>query len=91
MSKAQELLDQLEALKPLAGSSDKAKYANIRKQLDDLDQQKQRYLDAMATEKDDAKRAAAQKSLHALRDKQDKLLDLRHDMLNKFRGLRGSK
>lgn len=72
----------------LASSSDKAKYAGIKKQLDDIDKKKAGYHDTISKEADDAKRAAAQKALHDIRDKEQALLKVRKDMLSKFRGLR---
>lgn len=91
MTKAKEVIDLIEALRPLASSSDISKYVNIKKQLDDIDKQKAVFLDIIGKEADDAKRADAQKKLHALRDKAVPLDKVRKDMLSKFRGLRGSK
>ena len=98
MSKAaKDILKMYESIginedaRPLASSSDKAKYASLKKQVDDLEKQKAQVNDQWSNEKDDKKRVALYDKKKDIGEKIDKVESQRKAMLKKFRGIRSAK
>lgn len=78
--------------KILASSGDKSKFANLKKQIDDLEKQKieiRGQLAALVGKDEPAKSDALRDKRTAILNKITKLEDEKRKMMNQFRGLRG--